>query len=105
MREVSPHVLHLTTVVVGVELALLDDPELDIEVNASLAIAEELGLDGKAGVACRLPRLAGPANNHLKLNDDGAKEPRHDVVVPVPGRGVGDDVEILIVAGVTTKHR
>jgi hypothetical protein len=42
----------------------------------------------------------------LKLDSDGAEEPGHDdVVVPIAGQGVGDDIKDVTVKGVATKRQ
>ena len=71
------HPLHLATTVANGDIALHEDTKLDIEAKcASFAIAEELLLNGKPGMArnatraaSRLHQLGGECAQHTGQND------------------------------------
>jgi hypothetical protein len=68
--KVISHVLHLTTVVVDAEVALLEDAELDIKLkNTGLAVGEELDLDHELRLTSGLHRFL---NDLMEFEGEGA---------------------------------
>jgi hypothetical protein len=68
--KVISNVLHLTTVVVDAEVALLEDVELDIKLkNTGLAVSEELDLDHELRLTSGLHRFL---NDLMEFEGEGA---------------------------------
>jgi hypothetical protein len=67
------HTLHLTVVVVHVEVALNEGPERGVEVQcAGLVVVEKLLLNGKSGLPSDASSIV---NDVLEVNGERAKEP------------------------------
>jgi len=79
------HALHLAAVLGDGKVALDEDSESGVEVEStSLAVAEELVLNGKPGLASGATALA---DDVLQLDGDGAEDPGEDNTVHPAPRG------------------
>jgi hypothetical protein len=101
--KVIDHALQLITIVVGAEVALLEDVEPVVELqNTRLTTAKELSLDHEPRLACGLRRFP---HDLVEFGGEGAEDPcHHDVVQSSPIDGwIGDVGEDVVVQGIATK--
>jgi hypothetical protein len=96
------HALHLAAILGDRERPQDKGPKGVVEVESmSLAVVEELLLDGNPGLATNTTMLA---NDILQLNSDHPEEPREDHTIHLPLRGdskrrrVGEDMVVKGVA-------